>query len=521
MAFKNMRIGVRLAWAFASITILICVTAFTGWTSLTRADQEIKEIVQHNNRKAALLNSMIDDLNIVASAVRNYLLYEDEAMRTLQRERVAKARQEFNRAFAELERLARTDRERQRLGPLAQLRDSVRPLFNQVFSMVDAGQAAEGARFLRNSVQAPQDRWFAEMYALIEEENAQTREAVTHLQATFDTAERVLATVLLVSVVVAVCMAMWITRSITAPLGQAVAVARTVAAGDLSTHIEVASRDETGELMAALRDMNGSLVKIVGEVQQGTHVIASAATQIAMGNMDLSSRTNEQAAALEETASSMEELTSTVRQNADNAQQANQLALSASAIAQQGGSLVGQVVDTMETINASARRIVDIIAVIDGIAFQTNILALNAAVEAARAGEQGRGFAVVASEVRNLAQRAAAAAKEIKTLIDDSVEKVASGTELVAQAGNTMRDLVDSVGRVTGIIGEISVASLEQSAGIEQTNRAVTHMDGFTQQNAALVEEAAAAAGALQEQADGLSRLVGQFKVARTPALLQ
>jgi methyl-accepting chemotaxis protein len=259
--------------------------------------------------------------------------------------------------------------------------------------------------------------------------------------------------------------------------------------------------------------MNASLVNIVGQVRTGTDTIATASRQIAAGNMDLSSRTEQQASSLEETASSMEELTSTVKQNADNARQANQLAVTASDVAVKGGSVVSEVIDTMASINEASKKIVDIISVIDGIAFQTNILALNAAVEAARAGEQGRGFAVVASEVRNLAQRSAAAAKEIKGLIGDSVEKVAVGSKLVEQAGATMEEVVASVRRVTDIMGEISAASQEQRAGIEQVNQAIVQMDQVTQQNAALVEEASAAAESMQEQAAGLSQAVSIFKL--------
>jgi methyl-accepting chemotaxis protein len=259
--------------------------------------------------------------------------------------------------------------------------------------------------------------------------------------------------------------------------------------------------------------MNDSLAKVVGEVRQGTDTMATASSQIASGNQDLSSRTEQQASSLQETAASMEELTSTVKQNADNARQANQLAVSASEVAVRGGSVVSQVVDTMSAINTSSRKIVDIIAVIDGIAFQTNILALNAAVEAARAGEQGRGFAVVASEVRSLAQRSAAAAKEIKGLIDDSVGKVAAGSHQVAEAGQTMEEIVASVKRVTDIMGEIMSASHEQTQGIEQINQAISQMDQVTQQNAALVEEAAAAAGSLQEQAGSLSQVVSVFQL--------
>jgi methyl-accepting chemotaxis protein len=308
-------------------------------------------------------------------------------------------------------------------------------------------------------------------------------------------------------------LALWIARIVARPLEDAVKVAQSVAAGDLTSRIEARTTDETGQLLDALKGMNDSLVKIVSEVRTGTDTIATASAQIASGNQDLSSRTEEQASSLEQTAASMEELTSTVKQNADNARQANQLAVSASEVAVKGGSVVSQVVDTMGSINASSKKIVDIIGVIDGIAFQTNILALNAAVEAARAGEQGRGFAVVASEVRSLAQRSAAAAKEIKTLIGDSVEKVEEGSKQVEEAGRTMEEIVGSVKRVTDIMGEITAASQEQTSGIEQINQAITQMDQVTQQNAALVEEASAAAQSLQEQAGSLVQSVSIFKL--------
>jgi methyl-accepting chemotaxis protein len=318
---------------------------------------------------------------------------------------------------------------------------------------------------------------------------------------------------MLFAVLLGTVICVWLVHAIVRPLAEAVNVAKSVAAGDLTRSIEVESTDETGQLLQALKDMNESLVRIVSEVRGGTETIATASHQIATGNLDLSSRTETQASSLEETASSMEELTSTVKQNADSAYQANKLAMSASQVAVKGGTVVAQVVDTMGSINESSRKIVDIIGVIDSIAFQTNILALNAAVEAARAGEQGKGFAVVATEVRQLAQRSAAAAKEIKSLIDDSVEKVDSGAKLVDEAGATMQEIVDSVKRVTDIMGEISIASKEQTDGIQQVNEAINQMDDVTQQNAALVEEAAAAAASLQDQAVTLSHVVSIFKL--------
>ena len=302
-------------------------------------------------------------------------------------------------------------------------------------------------------------------------------------------------------------------RSITRPLAQAVEVANTVASGDLTSAIEPDGEDEIAQLLVALREMQDALSGIVGKVRLGTDAIAAASSEIADENLALASRTEQQAGALEETASSMEELTSTVKQNSGYANEANQLAGTASEVALRGGEAVAQVVQTMESINASSKKIVDIIGVIDGIAFQTNILALNAAVEAARAGEQGRGFAVVASEVRNLAQRSAAAAKEIKALISDSVEKVEAGSKLVGQAGSTMDDVVVSVQRVNAIIGDIAVVSGEQTEGIDQINDAIAQMDTVVQQNAQLVEEAATAAQSMQQQASALADAVKVFRI--------
>jgi methyl-accepting chemotaxis protein len=308
-------------------------------------------------------------------------------------------------------------------------------------------------------------------------------------------------------------LAVWISRRITVPLREAVTAAKLVAQGDLTANVTVRSQDETGERMAALRDMNASLVHIVTDVRSSTDMIGTASAEIASGNQDLSARTEQQASSLEETASSMEELTSTVQQNTQNASQANQLARAASEVAQQGGTAVSEVVGTMSAIEASSKKIAEIIATIDGIAFQTNILALNAAVEAARAGEQGRGFAVVATEVRTLAQRSAVAAREIKGLIEDSAAKVDIGMGQVQKAGSTMHEVVSSVKRVSDIISEIASASSEQRVGIEQVNEAVSQMDQGTQQNAALVEQAAAAAESMKDQAAMLAKAVGIFRL--------
>jgi methyl-accepting chemotaxis protein len=330
------------------------------------------------------------------------------------------------------------------------------------------------------------------------------------------------ATLISIELMAVVCVAsiaggFLFSRTITRPLASAVAAARAMASGDLSAPIDARGHDETADLMQALKDMQANLASVVAGVRLNSENVASASAQIASGNNNLSERTEQQAAALEQTAASMEELSSTVRQNADNAKQASRLAISASSVAEEGGTTVGRVVETMKGINNSSRKVVEIISVIDGIAFQTNILALNAAVEAARAGEQGRGFAVVASEVRSLAQRSAEAAKQIKALISASVERVAEGTSLVDRAGVTMIELVASVRKVTDIIGEISAATSEQSTGVSQVSQAVAQMDKATQQNSALVEESAAAAASLRSQAEQLVQAVVVFKL--TPSL--
>ncbi|OAD86263.1 chemotaxis protein [Comamonas thiooxydans] len=329
----------------------------------------------------------------------------------------------------------------------------------------------------------------------------------------YDRAVSMLALAALIAVLVAAGAGIWLVRSIRAPLEQAVQAADRVANGDLSGVIRVEREDETGRLLSALERMQSSLVQTVRSVRQNAEGVASASSQIASGNADLSGRTEEQASALEETAASMEQLGSTVRQNADNARAANQMAVNASQVAAQGGAVVAEVVETMKGINNSSQQIADIITVIDSIAFQTNILALNAAVEAARAGEQGRGFAVVAGEVRTLAQRSAEAAKEIKALISTSVQRVEQGTQLVDKAGATMADIVSAISRVTDLMAEISAASQEQSQGVAQVGEAVTQMDQTTQQNAALVEESAAAAGALRKQAQDLVQAVAVFQL--------
>ncbi len=386
----------------------------------------------------------------------------------------------------------------------------------KIIALSRAGKKQEAAALL-NAQSGQSFKSATAMLAKLSKVNEQGSIASnTIADNTYSAAITMISGTLLVLTLISLLLAITVAKIVSTPMREALVIAQRVAQGDLNSVIEARSKDETGELMHALKVMNDSLYQIVSEVRVGTDTINTASGEIAAGNLDLSSRTEEQASSLEETASAMEELTSTIKQNADNAHQASQLAISASDVAQQGGTVVNQVVDTMSAINESSRKIVDIIGVIDGIAFQTNILALNAAVEAARAGEQGRGFAVVASEVRSLAQRSATAAKEIKVLIDDSVAKVGDGSKLVAQAGTTMEEIVSSISRVTTIVSDISAASMEQSNGIEQINQAVTQMDEVTQQNAALVEQAAAAAQSLQDQAGQLTQAVSIFKLNRT-----
>jgi methyl-accepting chemotaxis protein len=511
--FNNIRIGARLGLAFGALIALALLVGIIGVTRLSHANESLALIGSDRVPKVQQSAAITDDLNLIARELRNALIWNDEAKVKTALDTATEARARIGKLLETMEAAIASDEGKKRLAALTTARTVYVPLQQTFMELVRAGKKDEAETLLAEKMR---DAQLAYMKALDDLKDLQVElitRAVDEGEAEYAQA-KLLMYGLLAGMAAAGGLLGWgIARSITSPILEAVAVAERVAEGDLSSRIEVSRTDETGRLLTALKAMNTSLVGIVSTVRDSSDSIATGSAQIASGNADLSQRTEEQASALEQTAASMEQLGSTVKQNADNARQANQLALSASAVAQKGGEVVGQVVGTMRDINTSSKKIVDIIGVIDGIAFQTNILALNAAVEAARAGEQGRGFAVVATEVRNLAQRSAEAAKEIKSLITASVEQVEQGSALVDQAGVTMEEVVTSIRRVTVIMGEISSASTEQSQGVGQVGEAVSQMDQVTQQNAALVEESAAAADSLKQQAQQLVSAVAVFRI--------
>jgi methyl-accepting chemotaxis protein len=517
MSFDHVKIGTRLGFGFAIVLALLVAVIVLGLSSMTRIGSRTRDIVDDKNVKMEAANHMVDNVRNITLSLTNIVVVPSTPEVNAEVEKIAESRKKYGEAKKILTGRATDDKEKAMLATLDGLLKEGAAKNNKVIELRKDGEIQDATSYLTQTA-APSLRGVLKaLDDILVYETAQARQASDEVESVLRTAQMVQIGLGALALALGGGVAWFITRSITVPLNAAVDLAETVAGGDLSSRIDVHATDETGRLLSALKSMNDSLLKVVGQVRQGTDTIATASNEIAAGNMDLSARTEGQASSLEETASSMEELTSTVKQNADNARQANTLARSASEVATKGGAIVAQVVDTMGSINNSSRKIVDIIAVIDGIAFQTNILALNAAVEAARAGEQGRGFAVVASEVRNLAQRSAAAAKEIKELISASVANVDDGSRLVNEAGQTMGDIVDSIRRVTDIMGEITSASNEQTIGIEQINMAITQMDEVTQQNAALVEQAAAASQSMQEQAAALAAVVGFFKTVAAP----
>ena len=511
---KNLNIGTRLNLGFGFVLLLVIALTWLGLHSMSLINDTLEIVVEKDAAKMDAAADMRDAQRRIAIAARDMALLKDAAQVHLRDTAVAQAKNDIVASFAVLDKLVIFPKGIAILARIRAARAESLPLLERAMGLAAGGRSDAAAALLNGEAAAPTARWTQALDELVDFQLELSAKGKDRAKADYEVARTVLIAIGGAAVLAGLLIAWLSARSITVPMRRAVKIAETVAAGDLSSDIEIHSRDETGQLMQALKGMNGNLHQIVGRVRSGTDTISTASAEIASGNMDLSARTEQQASALEETASSMEELTSTVKQNADNARQANQLAASASQVAIKGGQVVAEVVGTMASINDSSRKIVDIISVIDGIAFQTNILALNAAVEAARAGEQGRGFAVVAAEVRILAQRSSSAAKEIKLLIDTSVDKVEAGTRLVNQAGSTMEEIVASVKRVTDIMGEIASASSEQEAGIEQINQAISEMDTVTQQNAALVEEAAAAATSLQEQATDLEQVVSLFRLA-------
>ncbi|GAB3404900.1 methyl-accepting chemotaxis protein [Massilia agilis] len=504
MKIADLRIGAKLGAGFALLLLFMTVLTAVGIYLLRDYQSSTETILKEDIAKERLATEWMtaSELNGVRAEA---LIGEDNpAVRARLEQQVKTTSERISKVQAELERLVSSDTGKQLYEEATAKRD-------KYIRARDAAAANAGAGL--DAMEAALQDYGHAIGALATHQRERAEGNGDAVIAHGKTGQLVLSALWALSIVIAIGWTVLVTRSITGPLGRAIKVAEAVAQGKLDNREQTFSRDETGQLLTALNRMNRDLYRIVSAVRDSTGAIASASDQIASGNEDLSVRTEQQAGSLEETASSMEELTTTVKQNADNARQANQLADAASTVALQGGHVVEQVVTTMGSINASARKITDIIGVIDGIAFQTNILALNAAVEAARAGEQGRGFAVVATEVRNLAHRSASAAKEIKTLIEASVQEVDNGAQLVGKAGKTMEEIVASVSRVTAIMREITTASAEQEAGIEQINEAVSQMDAMTQQNAALVEEAAAASAAMRQQAAQLEQAVSVFQL--------
>jgi methyl-accepting chemotaxis protein len=519
MNLAKMKVGTRLGLGFALVLLFLVAVTTVGIFRMAQIQDRLDHVISVNNVVSRLVVDMRANVGDRITSLRILTLMTDAGDMEPEMNRIkelagkyADAQNKLSSQFS----LEATPEEKALLATIKEQEAIAMPAIAKASELWLANKAEEATKVLIKEIRPAQKKWMAALDQLATLEDKLNAQVQVDAASGFSSARSFMIVLGLLAVGISVAAAVVITRGLLKQLGgepdYTASIAGSIAKGDLSIGIDTHGNDKDS-LLAEMKEMRDSLVDIVGQVRSGTETIGTASREIAAGNIDLSSRTEMQASSLEKTASAMEELTSTVKQNADNAREANQLASAASDVAIKGGKVVSEVVDTMSSIDASAKKIVDIIGVIDGIAFQTNILALNAAVEAARAGEQGRGFAVVASEVRNLAQRSAGAAKEIKMLIDDSVEKVGAGTKLVGQAGVTMDEVVASVRRVTDIMSEIANASQEQSAGIEQVNVSIIEMDSMTQQNAALVEEAAAAAQSLQDQAAELSRVVSIFKL--------
>jgi methyl-accepting chemotaxis protein len=513
MALLRLSVRARLGLGFGLVLSLLLAVVATSYAQLASFNQNVEALATTRLVQLITVGQASNTLGQISRSTRNVLVLDEEKEA---KEELAMIRQ-YQGAIEEL--LSKvgaqvvTEREKKLFANIVDARAAYIPHEAEFLKLSEQGDFSSAKDLLLKSMRPEQLRLIEAMEHFQDYQVSLSADEARKASEAFVLTRTVVFSLTGAALLLGLLLAWRITVSITRPIAEAVSAARQVAAGDLSVQVRRGGRDETGQLLESLAVMAHSLRELVGEVAGGARMVADTSAQIAQGNQDLSQRTEEQAGTLEETASSMEELTATVTQNAGNARNATELAGNASDVARKGGKVVGEVVTTMEEISGASRRISEIIGVIDGIAFQTNILALNAAVEAARAGDQGRGFAVVASEVRNLAQRSAAAAKEIKTLIGDSVGKVEAGTRLVANAGQTMEEIVASVKQVSDLISEIAAASEEQSTGIEQVNRAVSQMDHVVQQNASLVEEAAAATESMKGQAASLLQTVARFRL--------
>ncbi|SFM44097.1 methyl-accepting chemotaxis protein [Rugamonas rubra] len=515
MKLNNIKIGYRLMLGFGLMLVLMAGITAVGTLATRQTRDNLTRSVERSNAKSAQVAAMRQNLFRQGLAARNIGATTDLNQMQKEMANIVAEQKRYRDNLAKLEAVRLNPEEQAIVAEMQGYDKASLPFMKQAEEYVAGFNAGQALKVLTGQVAPLQDKWLAAIDRIAGLQNREIQHSLDEFDSESRRANGAMMLICALAMSLALLVAWRLSRSITAPLHEALGLARRVAAGDLTLNIDSPSNDETGQLLAALHEMNDSLVKTVGAVRNGTESITVASREIASGNADLSSRTEAQASALEQTASSMEELTGTVKQNAEHAQQATQLAATASSVAAEGGQIVAEVVGTMGSIKQSSYKIVDIIGVIDGIAFQTNILALNAAVEAARAGEQGRGFAVVAGEVRNLAQRSASAAKEIKELIGHSVERIDAGSRLVDSAGQTMTAIVTSVRQVADFMQDITAASREQSVGIEEVNRAIGQMDEMTQQNAALVEQAAAAAAAesMQEQSLLLAQAVSIFKL--------
>lgn len=516
--FKSMSLARRLSLGFTSILVLLLAVALTSAYAIRLLGQHVQHIVEVGNRKTELENKLMGSISDLAIRSRSVVLFTGKQL-AIEIQSVKEAELSFLSIEKELIALLAggnaTEQERQLMADISLAAKQVLPETEGVVKQAMDADNVAAVMSLMKRVLPPEIVLRKKVGELIELQRRQTEIATGEVVSLQKKAMLVESGLVLLALLLGGLIAWRITVSVTGPIGRAVVVAERIAMGDLSSQIEVRIFDETGRLLQAIASMQNKLKTLVGGIRRAADSIQLASSEAACGNLDLSHRTEQAASSLQETAHSMEHLTGIVMQSAESAKQANQLASSAANVAARGGSLVSEVVSTMDEINISSNKISDIITVIDGIAFQTNILALNAAVEAARAGEQGRGFAVVASEVRTLAGRSAQAAKEIKSLIGASVERVERGTRLVADAGRTMTEIVTSVQRVTDTLSEITAAATEQSQGIGRINTAIASLDRMTQQNAALVEEGTAAAESLKDQAVQLSVAVNTFKLDR------